>query len=393
MDTLIIKIYGPSKFKISNFSLFLPELIKRKYGDLSQTERSSTRPYLRRFRLDPKWQEDYLPRVEVFEALTEDHKDIRYILKITFSAPKLLYWNSLQEVGEKHKEQVISALQSALASVSIVVDAKTIAYATVEAVHACKNIPLPRTIQMREMINELAKIDMGKAFDVSEKQCKKGARVLNIYSGTVEWSIYDKISDAMRPKNKRSDKQRIDRERAVVEQYNLQDREVFRYEYRIKKTQTIKREINALLGREFKTPVLFKDLFRPNLMKKLVVNSWHEITERPENQLSLFGAVDRLKLLLHIFSEATKDGRKPNSMDTAFISYALATATSDFGAKEFRGAVFDFWGTDHPERLNKKIKLSLDLMSGLPSSNNIAFIGNALEKFELITLASLEKGI
>ena len=399
MDTVIIKIYGPHKFKITDITQFVPEIIKRKYDELSPSEKNAplSRPYLRHFVMRPKalheYREEYLPRVEIFEALTEDRKDIRYILKIEFSAPKLLFWNSLQEVGENDKQRVCLCLKSILENLGVVVSVETIENAIVSAVHACKNIPLPKIIRMREVIKELVKIDISKAFDVSDKQDKKGARILNIHSGTIDWSIYDKISDSLRPKNKRSDKKRIDHERAVIEQYNLQNREVFRYEYRIKKTQTIKRDINKLLNRDPKTQVIFKDLFTPNLLKTMVLNSWHSIVERPENQLSLFGETDTLKLLLHILSEASKDGKKPNSLDNALVSYGLATAIRDNGAKEVKGAIFDIWNKDHPERLKKKIELASRLTKRIPYSNNIDFIDKALEKFEIIDLASLEKGI
>jgi hypothetical protein len=393
MDTVIIRIYGPMKFKITNRTLFLPELIKREYAELSLTERTSVRPYLRLYRLHPKKQEDYLPRVEVYETLTKDRKSVRYVLKIEFSVPKLLYWNSLQEVSEKDGQRVFRTLKSALESVGIIIALETIAKASVSTVHACKNIPLPHTMRMREIINELSKIDLNKAFDVSDKQCKKGSRVLNIYSGTIDWSIYDKISDSLRPKNKRSDKGRINQERAVVERYGLQNQEVFRYEYRIKKTQTVKREINSFLGRDYQTQVVFEDLFTPNLLKSLVINSWNLLIKRPENQLSLFGKIDSLKLFLHILAEAKKRDEKAHSMNNALTAYGLAIAIRDHGAKETRGAIFDVWNTDHPERLTKKIKLASELTKGLPYSNNIVFIGNALNKFELITLTSLENGI
>ncbi|MFA6476536.1 MAG: hypothetical protein WCV68_03950 [Candidatus Paceibacterota bacterium] len=246
---------------------------------------------------------------------------------------------------------------------------------------------------MREIISELEKIDLNKVFDISDKQCKKGARVLNIHSGTIDWSFYDKISDSIRPKNKRSDKGRIDHERTFIERYNLQDREVFRYEYRIKKTQTVKREINILLQRDYQTPVVFKDLFVPSIMKTLVLNSWKAIIERPENQLSLFATADRLSLFLHILTEARKQGERAYTLNTALVSYGLAIVIKDHGAKEVRGAIFDLWNTDHTERLTKKIDLASELMRGLPYTNNIAFINNALERFELISLTFLEKGI
>ena len=80
-------------------------------------------------------------------------------------------------------------------------------------------------------------------------------------------------------------------------------------------------------------------------------------------------------------------------MNNALISYGLTTTIQDHGVKEVRGAIFDIWGTNHPERLSKKIKLASEFTKGLPISNNIAFIDNALKKFDLISLASLQKGI
>lgn len=392
MDTIIIKVHGPKRFTISDRSLFLPEIKTRAYADLTPTERSSRHHYLQKFILHPKKQEDYIPRVELFETLTENRDDIRYTIKIEFSAPKLLYSNSLQEVGEHDMEKVIYGLKTALERVGIGITTENLLNAVVSGVHVCKNIPLPKTVRMREIINQLAKMNISKAFDVSDRQHKKGGRVLNFHSGTIEWSIYDKISDCLRPKNKRIDKSRVDHEKTVIELYQLQGREVFRYEYRIKKGVTVKREVNELLGRKFETIVTFKDLFTPHLVKKLTLNSWHAIIDLPENQLSLF-ETNTLELFLHILSEANKTGISAHSMNNAFISYGLAIAIREHGAKEVRGAIFDVWNTNHPERLSKKIKVAAELTSGLPLSNNITFINAAFEKFEIISLISLQNGI
>ena len=376
--------------------MFLPELNCRRYEDLSATEiqsRNSSRSYLRKFLLHPKPSDEYIPRVEVFETLSKESNRIIYILKITFSAPKLLYWNSVQEVGENDKQKTLSALKRALGSVGIVVDAEAIENATLEAVHTCKNIPLPKTIRMREILGELGRMDISKVVDVMETQFKNGGRVLNFYAGTIERSFYDKVSDSLRPKNKRSDKGRIDYEKVFIEEHKLQDREIFRYEYRLKKTQTTRSAINALLGRKYDTQVIFNDLFIPNLLKNLILNSWHKLVERPENQISLFGKIDRLKLFLHITDEATKQNIKAYSMDNALVSYALATGILDIGAKELKGIVLNKWNKDHPERFTKKLKMASELTSGLPYSNNIVFIENALKSYQLISLTSIQNGI
>lgn len=396
MDTVIIKIHGPNKFQFRNKSLFLPELTYRRYEDLSPTEiksRNSSRNYLRKFRLHPKSTEEYIPRVEVFEKLSKDSNKVLYVLKITFSAPKLLYWNSVQEVDESYKQKILSRLKMALESVGIVVEVEALENATLEAIHACKNIPLPKTMRMNDVLSELGRMDISKVVDITDTKIKNGGRVVNFWSGTKEHCFYDKVSDSLKPKNKRSDKGRIDYEKTFIEQYRLQDREIFRYEYRLKKTQTTKSAVNALLGRKYDTQVTFNDLFTPNLLKNLILTSWQKLTEKPQNQLSLFGKVDRLKLMSHIFSEAKKQSERAHSMNSAFTSYGIATAIIDNGVKEVRGVVHESWNKDHPERLTKKMKITSELTSGLPYSNNIAFIDTELKKFEIISLASIQRGI
>lgn len=400
MDTIIIKVYGRDKFRILDRSQFVPEIKSRKYNELSDSEKASpqSRPYLRRFVLTPKnlhqFSKSYMPRVEVFEAFTEDRKNIRYILKIEFSAPKLLYGNSLLEIVESDKKYILQELKTALTKVNILVKEEDLGKATVAAVHFCKNVPLPRTIKMREVLNELVRIDITKAVDVTGKEFKHGARVLNIYSGVVDRSFYDKISDSIRPKNKRSDKSYISPERSFIEQYGLQNREVFRYEYRIKKTQTVKREVNIALKRDTKTPIVFNDLFVDGFIKGMVTKSWRDLIERPENQLALFRTTDKLGLFLHILGEAEKKTKKkPHSMNRALIAYGLACAVQDHGAKEIRRAIAEIWNTDHPERLTKLIGEASVLTSGLPYSNSIAFVDAAVEKHERISLSLIENGL
>ncbi len=385
MDTVIIKIYGPHKLQIMNKSWFLPELTKREYSQLSPTEKQSMRPYLRHFVFHPPHQEGYLPKVEIFETLTKGRDGVQYILKLEFSVPKLLYGNSLQEIVEGDKETVFLRLKSCLANVGITIEIRDISEARVSGVHFCKNELLPTTIRMQEILNELELVDISKVVDITRTKFKKGGGVLNVYWGVIEQCFYEKVSDALRPKNKRSDKGRIDYEREIIKRCNLQDCEVFRYEYRVKKTQTVMREINAVLGREPKTFVSFSDLFTPGLFKKMILKSWRGLIQRPENQLALIGSKDNLGLFLHILAQAKKLP-KQHSMNRALISYGLARAIRDHGAKEVRRAIFSIWDTDHTERLTQKIEAAVELIRGLPYSNGIVFIDKAFERFAPMTL-------
>ncbi len=392
MDTIIIKIYGPNKFKIRDKEWFLPELTNRKYSDLSASEKKSKRIYLRHFVFHPPYQTGYTPKIEIFETLGKTGKDVVYILKAEFSVPKLLYGNSLQEVSEADMDKIISFFRASLLEVGIMIDSNTVANARVSAVHLCKNVILPEDIRMQEALAELQRVDISKVVDITLKEEKNGGRWLHIYSGTVERVFYDKVADSLRPKVKRKDKGRISDERLIIEKFGLQNREVFRYEYRIKKGQTVTREINSVLGREPKTFVAFKDLFSPDVFKKIILKSWRELIQRPENQLALLGPKDDLAMLLHMLSKAKVDG-KAHTLNKALISYGLACAIRNHGAKETKRAVFTVINTDHTERLTTKIEMSAELARGLPFSNTVAFIDKALESFALISLTSLENDV
>lgn len=392
MDTVVIKIYGPRRFQISNKSWFLPELTKREFDQLSDTEKHSTRLYLRHFVFHPPHQDGYLPKIEIFETLNTSRDQVVYILKAEFSLPKLLYGNSLQEVSGSDFERTLLSFKNALGQVGILIGEETIANARVSGVHFCKNVRLPRTIQMQEILSELQRVDINKVVDVTKKEFKHGGQVLHIYSGTIERVFYDKVSDALRPKVKRKDKGRIGRERGIIDEYDLTHREVFRYEYRIKKAQTVMREVNTALGRKPKTVVVFKDLFTSGLCKTMLLQSWRGLLQRPENQLALLGPIDNLGLLMQIISNAQNHG-KIHSMNNAFAAYGLIRAINEHGAKEVRRAISANWNNDHPERLTRKIEAAVELTRGLPYSNCIAFVDTAIEQYELLTPRLLEVAV
>jgi hypothetical protein len=259
----------------------------------------------------------------------------------------------------------------------------------VSAAHFCKNVLLPREVRMQEILADLKRMDISKAVDITEMEYKHGGQVLHAYSKTVSRVFYDKVIDATRTKAKRKDKGRIELERALIDRYGLGRREIFRYEYRLPKHQTLKRDVNAVLGRKHDTIVQLKDLFTPDLCKTVLLKSWRDLIQRPENQLSLLAPKDDHTLLLHLMDEAWKRSAV-HSMNRAFISYGLTLAVRDYGAKEVRRAASVVWNTDHTERLTKKIKEAAELAAGLPYSGGVAFIEAELERYQLITPSLLE---
>lgn len=386
MDTVILKLYGPKKFKIQKHDWFLPVVERRYYKDLKPNELNppANRPYLNAFILKAPKGDRYMPRVRVFEVLDKESKEVKYVMEITFSVPKLLFGNSVQEVSHTDLNKVVSVLQEVLGKAGIVISRNNILGGRVTSIHFCKNVFLPKDILLQDILLNLQRVDLNKTVDVTTKETKNGGQLLHIYAGNHERVFYDKVTDALRPKNKRKDKGHIDFEREVVDEFGLHQTELFRYEYRTKKAQTVQSVINKTLERPAGTWVTLQDVFLPELCQNILLASWRELVGKPENQLALIGPTDRFKLLLHIIENAKALGLA-HSMNKALIAYGILMIIKDHGAKEFKRLMFKHWTSDHPERLNKKIKEASELTKELPYSNGVAFVDGQLEAYELIT--------
>lgn len=165
------------------------------------------------FVLSRRIRDAYLPKIEVFEALNPDRDAVVYTLQATFSVPKILYGNSVQEVCDSDLDKVIFALRLSLARAGIEVSSDAIATARVPQVHLCKNVILPSDIRMQEVLAELQRTDISKAIDMTQKEYKHGGAYLAYLLADSRTRLLRQGADATRPKGKRKDKGRMERER------------------------------------------------------------------------------------------------------------------------------------------------------------------------------------
>ena len=395
MDTISMRIIGKDKYTIAPYAPFVPEFSVRKFSDLSSGERNRNNgriPYLRHFVLHAESTDGLrLPQVEIFEVADWETLSVVYEMKITTSLPNLVFENNLEEfdfADPELKKQVTGTLSERLAGVGIGVRPWNISLAPLSVLHIAKNIPLHSSIKMRRLLTTLSKTDAGKAFDVTDgsdfarMKNRNDGRVVNIRSGTREWAFYDKIEDSLRPKSKRFDKSKNERAKELIGLHDLENTEVFRFEYRLNKAQTIRSEVNKILKREYQTPVTFGDIFSKELCKTILLNAWKTLINRPENQPVLFAGDNRLELLLHILTKAHDRDKSAHSQNLALWSYGLATVIMDHGAKTLKHEMGKVWSSKAGERLEEKIATAVALAKEIPLSDDIMFISNALRKFE-----------
>ena len=399
MDTISFRIEG-SRFKVADWALFTPEFSIRKFNQLSLKERTRAKnprvPYLRHFVLHPETDNDLtIPKVEVYENANTQTGEVKYELVVSGSLPKILNENNIEEILPSDRNKTAEVISSRLQGVGVGVSSWVILGASASVVHFCKNIVLPRDIALRSILSDLAHTDMGKSYDTTDdvrKKDKNNARVLHLFCGTREWTFYDKIEDYRLPKSRRTDKKRTVYEREIVSMRDFGGLEVLRYEYRLNKSQTIKSEINNLLGRPYETQVIFSDLFTEGLWQKVLMNSWRKVIKRPENQLALLGFDDPLQLMLHIFRKAKEADKSAHSQNKALWSCALALLIKFCGAKTVKEELNKVWA-NKDDRLSEKLETAAKFVRDLPVSQGITYITSQLEKFNKMTLEMLDNAV
>lgn len=401
MDTLSFRL-NHENFLITNLANFIPEYSRRSYSEISEREKNRSKNpenrYLRRFVLHPikdKEEEIYVPSVEVYEKVDSNLERIYYEAVITVhSIPKLVFGNNFEEVQVFNKEKIISLLVQRLKSIGVHTTEESISQAPVSVVHFCKNIVLPSNISIRNILSDLSHTDMGKAYDTTEdvrrQRNKNNSSVVHLYCGTREWCFYDKIDDLLQPKGKRIDKYRTTYEKELLSTYDFKDLEVFRFEYRLNKHQTIKSEINNFLKRPYTERVVISDLFTENLWKTILISAWNRVLQRPENQLALFSYDDSLDLLLCILSKSKSENLNAHSQNKALWVYGLIRAIKDHGAKTIKYELNKIW-RNKDNRLIDKLMEANNFISGMSMPQGISYVTEQLEKFENTKMNLLEK--
>lgn len=397
LDTIVFKIREERTF-ISEPEHFTPEFKKRYITDLSTTEFSDrNRLHLQKFilRKSSSLKNNNRVKVEIYEQLSEKRDEVQYTLRIEFSAPKLLKGNNLEELCEDDKERVLKTLQEHLSRIGIRIRLEVLEKAPISMVHIGKNILLPKNILLREILTELSKTALSQREDVTKVQYRNGNETLQLFSGVREYAFYDKIGDILRSANKAMDKSnKTKHENHLVDTYNLEDLECFRFEYRLKNALTLKSEINSIFGRPYETAITLSDLFSENLWKKLLLAAWRRLINKPHNQLALLGnTTTEVDLLVHILTNAKNSDKSAHSQNKAISTYGLTVAIKNHGVKMIKDEFNKLWSDKSGERLEEKIRTSATLLKGLTYSDRITFIDSQLDLFEIVTLSTLKKEV
>lgn len=209
----------------------------------------------------------YKPRLTLIK------RGIRFILKIEFSAPKLIFGNNIDELDDSDFEPVIDTLRKRLYSMGVIVFSAQLEKAEVISFHPSKNIPLNNGYTANLAIKELSKIDCSKRFDFDEKNYRNNGEVLQFYTRAHSFVIYDKLKDIVKPQKRATDKDQTKQQLSLFDfiKNNETRLELLRMEMRL----STKQKMNNILDKVScpKNPT-FKDIFNQQLCKRIVNYYW-----------------------------------------------------------------------------------------------------------------------
>ncbi len=265
LDTIILEtpvefraIIEPSKFKPStrNIETFMGWLPCKNNPTADDRERDIYKP-----------------------KLTAMRRGITIILKIEFSAPKILWKNNLDEIEEKDFNAMVIGLQSKVRDMGVILQIPQIENAKVIGFHPSKNIVLTNKYTSSFALRELYKINLSQKLDFTRAGFRNEGEEIQFYSKIYSVVFYDKINDFLKPKARATDKDQPIYQRDLFEFIKKEKRglEVLRIEIRLSNSEKMK-EVLARMG--FNQEPTLKNIFKKDLCQKIVTFYWETLFDK-----------------------------------------------------------------------------------------------------------------
>lgn len=141
----------------------------------------------------------YLPRVRLLEVICIGN--INNLLRIEFSAPKLVFGNNFNELEEKDFKRVCHILSERLRLMGIFITPETLALARVREIHYSKNILLIGQ-PISEVFDSLKNTMRPPRKNIDRKQYPGGGQSFYVFSANHGLCLYDKKAESIRKRKK-----------------------------------------------------------------------------------------------------------------------------------------------------------------------------------------------
>lgn len=262
VDTFILQL-NRGKFTILDYS---------KFNTTEETilnDRSGFRKWINNATKKDKDNQVYKPRLTLIK------RGYEITLKIEFSAPKIIFKNNVDELENEDFELLIKELRDKLKDMGVLVFSKYLEEANVLSFHPSKNILLKNGYTSTFVLKELSKADIDSRLDLDSKEYTCG-KVVQFYSNSHSFVIYDKVGDLNESKKRAIDKDKTQYQTNIFDAIKIKmpTAEILRIEIRL----TDKRKMQKILSEVgFKNEITFKNIFNKKLSQKIILLYWDKL--------------------------------------------------------------------------------------------------------------------
>ena len=248
-----------------------------------------------------------------------------YILAVEFSAPKLLFGNNIDEIGQGDLMPIVASLQQRLYElVDLWFTKFQLLTARVSAIHYSKNVVFEDYTSTLAVINALSKQDIPNNLDIQLTNFRTG-HALHIHGNTLDVIFYDKLADMKRSfiSSQRSIETNVKGRPIKVGKFR-KPLEVFRFEVRLADRRRIKQTFKGLESYDLGT------LYSKVLARRVMLDYWDKFTHSAD--LLNVDQIKPYELLKNILMED-----KNVKFKEALAVTAACLVVDEVGFREFRG--------------------------------------------------------
>ncbi|MDD4110593.1 MAG: hypothetical protein PHS54_03460 [Clostridia bacterium] len=305
--------------------------------------------------------------------LTLTKRGLKINLKIEFSASKLLFGESLNELEENDFNEVVRVLHKKLDEMGVFVWTKDIEETPVLSFHPAKNIILKNNFTVNSVIRELKKIDIGKRFDIDEKNYRNSGESLHFFTISHAFTFYDKIKDLEKAPKRAIDKEQTIQQLSLFDNLKKTKMELLRFEVRLSK----KRKMNEVLKKlGYNINPQFKNIFNKKLCKKILNQYWNDYFG--DNQF-VFCINDNPQKILQIILSKFPKLRLSKALKIVSI---FMLCKDEEGTRGFRQIVENYKPETNWNDVKKYLELLNNTILTYPTWQFLNDIKNSLEKFD-----------
>lgn len=332
IDTITLTLY-PSDFVILRPGDFTPNtnrINEMKPWDMGKGK------YMRATRNPSKQDNEiagYLPYITYCKALRAGGLAVE--LRIQFSAPKLLYGNSFDELLETDFDLLYQRLFDGLKyyGIRLFKGMDALVNAKVAAIHFSKNFPLNNYITAREAIMEIQKCDVTSWRDVSQSDYVNNGHGFKTHSQYYELAFYDKLAEYNKGKRNQPifDKDLQLQMDLFGNKETIRPFEVIRMEARLNNAKTIKTALKkaGFDGRD----VTLKSLCQKDVSQAVLKQQLSELYSRYP-KISDAQAPDLHSLFSELYIQ-----NPDRSMATLLSAVGMRALSQEFGTRKLKDIV------------------------------------------------------